>query len=480
MSILIKLILLSQIIVPIISSISETSITHTFCIGTGSFANKSNICQNATVTIDTLLMIGISGTLHLYLTSEVHLVKRLNFMNLDEIVIWGKLSDMGSFHCAKEKIAIQFTNISRLELNSFSVRNCQINCECLSATSIVNITGLSVSQSSASGIELININNISVQSSNFNDNKRQGMKVITHQIASSYSVLIQNCNFRRNNHSDINDNHSDINAYGGGLFINVSTNGSFNLTVENSTFLNNTAVYGGGVAIIYSYYSCYGRHKFKKCKFDNNSGTYGGGLYMELAGSPSCFGYSNNSISFEWCNWTANTGIYGSAVMIKSQNGPNFSDNKRQGTKVITHQNASSYSVLIQNCNFTLNNHSDINTYGGGLFINVSKNGSFNLTVENSTFINNTAVYGGGVAVIYSYYSSYIQHNFFNCKFDNSGEYGGGLYMDLAGSSCFDYTNNSISFEWCNWTANTGIYGSAVMITSQNGPNLERSENTAF
>ena len=51
--------------------------------------------------------------------------------------------------------------------------------------------------------------------------------------------------------------------------------------------------------------------------------------------------------------------------------------------------------------------------------------------------------------------------------------------MDLAGSYCFDDTNNSISFEWCNWTANTGIYGSAVMIKYQNGPNLKRSENTA-
>ena len=51
--------------------------------------------------------------------------------------------------------------------------------------------------------------------------------------------------------------------------------------------------------------------------------------------------------------------------------------------------------------------------------------------------------------------------------------------MELAGSpSCFDYSNNGISFEWCNWTANTGIYGSAMMITSQNGPNLERSKDT--
>ena len=473
MSILIKLILLSQIIVPIISSISVTSINHTFCIGTKSFVNKNNICQNA--TIDTLPMTGISGTLHLYLTSEVWLVESLNFTS-HKIKIWGKPSDMASFHCAEEKIAIQFTNISRLELNSFSVRNCQIICECLSATSSVNITGLNVSKSFASGIELININNIFVQSTNFRDNKRQGMKVITHQNASSYSLLIQNCNFTRNN-------HSGISAYGGGLFINVSTNGSFNLTAENSEFINNTAVYGGGVAIIYSYYSSYIQHNFFNCTFDNNNGTYGGGLYMELAGSPSCFDYSNNGISFEWCNWTANTGIYGSAVMIKSQNVPSFNYNKRQGTKVITHQNASSYSVLIQNCHFTRNNHSDINTYGGGLFINVSNNSaaSFDLTVENSTFCSNTAVYGGGVAILYYYYSSYIRHNFLNCKFDNNnGEYGGGLYMILAGSpTCFDNSNNSISFEWCNWTANTGIYGSAMMIKSRNGPNLEHSENTA-
>ena len=84
MSILIKLILLSQIIVPTISSISVTSINHTFCIGTKSFVNKNNICQNA--TIDTL---PTSGTLHLHLTSEVRLVESLNFTSRDEIVIWG-------------------------------------------------------------------------------------------------------------------------------------------------------------------------------------------------------------------------------------------------------------------------------------------------------------------------------------------------------------------------------------------------------
>ena len=71
----------------------------------------------------------------------------------------------------KKKIAIHFTDISRLELKSFSVRNYQIICESLSATSSVNIIGLNVSQSFASGIELININNIFGQSTNFSDNK---------------------------------------------------------------------------------------------------------------------------------------------------------------------------------------------------------------------------------------------------------------------------------------------------------------------
>ena len=100
MSALIKLILLSQIIVPIISSISETSINNTFCIGTRSFVNKGNICQNA--TIDTLPMTGISGTLHIYLTSEVRLVESLNFKS-HKIKLWGKPSDTTSFYCAEEK-----------------------------------------------------------------------------------------------------------------------------------------------------------------------------------------------------------------------------------------------------------------------------------------------------------------------------------------------------------------------------------------
>ena len=50
-------------------------------------------------------MTGISGTLHLYLPSEVRLVERLNFTS-HKIVVWGKPFDMASFHCAEEKIAI--------------------------------------------------------------------------------------------------------------------------------------------------------------------------------------------------------------------------------------------------------------------------------------------------------------------------------------------------------------------------------------
>ena len=444
MNILIKLSLLSQIIVPIISSISVTNINHTFCIGTRSFVNKNNICQNA--TIDTL---PTTGTLHLYLTSEVRLVERLNFTSRDEIVIWGKSSDMASFHCAEEKIAIQFTDISRLELNSFSVRNCQIICECLSATSSVNITGLNVSQSFASGIELININNIFVQSTNFSDNKRQGMKVITHQNASSYSVLIQNCSFTCNNHSDINDNHSDINAYGGGLFINVSTNGSFNLTVEKSEFINNTAVYGGGVAIIYSYYSSYIQHNFFYCTFDNNSGTYGGGLFLELAGSPSCFDYSNNGISFEWCNWTANTGIYGSAVMLTSQNGPNLERSEdtapmfsscsfHKNSVIHTYQRlwqkykvrkSTKGTVYIKNSKIVL---------GGDVILSENEGSAINLISSHVICLPGTKVlfdhnfgFDGGALALYSE-SSLRLHNNVSIKFqENSARTKGGAIYQM-------------------------------------------------
>ena len=437
MSILIKLILLSQIIVPIISSISVTSINHTFCIGTKSFVNKNNICQNA--TIDTL---PTTGTLHLYLTSEVRLVERLNFTSRDEIVIWGKSSDMASFHCAEEKIAIQFNNISRLELNSFSVRNCQIICECLSATSSVNITGLNISQSFASGIELININNIFVQSTNFSDNKRQGMKVITHQNASSYSLLIQNCNFTRNN-------HSGISAYGGGLFINVSTNGSFDLTVENSIFCSNTAVYGGGVAIIYSYYSLYIRHNFLNCKFDNNNGEYGGGLYMILAGSPSCFDNSNNSISFEWCNWTANTGIYGSAMMIKSRNGPNLEHSENTAPR-------------FSSCSFYKN--SVIHTYLNQWFW---QNYKVRKSTKGTVYLTHSKILLGGDVILSENKGSAMNliHSLVICLpgttvlFDRNYGFDGGALALYSGSSLRLHNNVSIKFqENCARTKGGAIY----------------------
>ena len=131
-----------------------------------------------------------------------------------------------------------------------------------------------------------------------------------HNITKAYRIFIEHCHFEYNNkHSKV------ISDYGGGLFADISVCGTIELTLTNSIFLGNYADHGGAIAIRYNQ-TIFIRQLFSHCKFEGNEGTYGGGLYMEVAGSEFCEVVSDYIVSFESCRWIKNSGMYGSAVII--------------------------------------------------------------------------------------------------------------------------------------------------------------------
>jgi hypothetical protein len=98
---------------------------------------------------------------------------------------------------------------------------------------------------------------------------------------------------------------------------------------------------------------------------------------------------------------------------------------------------------------------------GGGLFLITHKNSHTMLT--DNTFINNTAVYGGSIAVATSHGGDVdINNNLFK---SNTAEYGGGIYIFTGDSKKADFTieNNVL-------TNNTATYGGGIYaVTFFNG-----------
>lgn len=158
---------------------------------------------------------------------------------------------------------------------------------------------------------------------------------------------------------------------GGGIYIHKNNLGSG--TVTNSTFSGNSAPHGGGGGI----YDSGGELTVTSSTFSGNSASYGGGIFSggdELTVRDSSF--SGNSA-------TNGGGMYTRGSKISSST---FSGNSATtGGGILT-----SGSNTISNSTFSGNSA----TNGGG-----SYHGIGSVTVTNSTFSGNSATNGGGIGI---------------------------------------------------------------------------------
>ena len=190
-------------------------------------------------------------------------------------------------------------------------------------------------------------------------------------------------------------------------------------TIANCIFFNNTAEIGGAAYIT-------GRDtKLDNCKFRNNSAdNLGGAVFSEGA-----------NFAMEKCDFTNNTAINGGAVYSMA------------------------YPNLIDTCNFTDNTADET---AGAVYL-----GSDNNTVKNSIFTNNSANSGGAI------YSDVNDELYvLNSKFNNNSaqEYGGAIMAD-------DYANIINS----TFNSNNATTGGAVYSDSEtNISNSTFSNNTAI
>ncbi|MBR4396347.1 MAG: peptidase C1, partial [Methanobrevibacter sp.] len=168
---------------------------------------------------------------------------------------------------------------------------------------------------------------------------------------------------------------SGSDKYGGAIFSNGN---SFSVYLNNCTFYNNTARYGGA---IYSYSSK--NLKITNCKFINNSAGIGGAIYI----------YGSNP-QITSCKFINNSADMGGALI--------FLNSSSKVSGLYGFNNSASYEggVIYQMYgNLTVSNSNFVSgsaRNGAGLFAYGLKS----LTISNSKFINNSAMESAGA--IYS------------------------------------------------------------------------------
>ena len=245
---------------------------------------------------------------------------------------------------------------------------------------------------------------------------------------------------------------------GGGIH---GYNSSLDFDFENTfTFLDNSAVTGGGLLVKYSTVTFNG-----VSQFISNSAAYGSGVHV--VESTVSFGDANSFIN----NSGGGVSVVDSNVSFGDAN--SFINNSAE-------INGGGVNVWLSNVSFGdansfINNSAQ---WGGGVYVQES-NVSFD---DANSFIDNSAKYGGGVSVVESNVSFDDANSFIN----NSAEInGGGVNVWLSNVSFGDansFINNSaqwgggvyvqesnVSFDDANsFIDNSAKYGGGVSVVESN------------
>ena len=180
--------------------------------------------------------------------------------------------------------------------------------------------------------------------------------------------------------------------YGGGMYIDLKY-GNGNIEFGNCTIYYNTSqLYGGGIYI--KLYKRSGSMAFDNCNIYNNTAWYGGGAFINLV-------KGSGSIEFSSCTIYNNTAYYGSrlslfALQVISTTNFHFTNVLFHYNKIPKKLDKYQSAVLlinIENVKFDRIEVSNHNTTGLLSF------DSWLTFDKNSTFVNNSGIYGGGIAL---------------------------------------------------------------------------------
>ena len=268
----------------------------------------------------------------------------------------------------------------------------------------------------------------------------------------AFNITFKNCG-----QNLIKTDHGNDGLQSALLFDNCSNIKLTSVTVQEST--------GFGITM----FNVVGEVQFKHCSFRNNSAngtdSGGGGVYLEMTAKTLRGVYSLLSCSF------MQNKAYTSTVYPKGKNIRAFGQGG--GLLISLRGNASHHYFRLQNCIF-INNSA---VWGGGLHLFLT-NSSYNNTivVGNSLFKANRASAGGGGMVVYmvSSYSLISENNItiYKSNFTRNqakGQGGGTILHAPISSSKAKHksSTNCLKFEQCIWSFNAASHSAAVDVTTR-------------
>ena len=346
-------------------------------------------------------------------------------------------------------IYILFTNSTDVVLNSLTIASYGFNLNPNIFDSLyfldsnnVTLEWVSVQNSSGNGLVLYNSFDVLITNSTFANNRKpnyllsnaliyfdeQAKRVSRINIAKSNFTLGLGMGmtlwYDSDNEVEVNIENSEFShnncQFGGGVFIYLQ-NGNGSIEFSNSTIYNNTAQYGGGV---YSYlYNGSGSIEFSNCKIYNNTAYYGSGVFIITLLSASKVRVFFTNVSFHFNKASKMLNKYQSAMLLMN----------------------------IENVLFDQIDISNHNTTG---LVSIDSPIMFD---GHSTFVNNSGIYGGGIA-LYGLSQILLNQNT-NISFVNNhaSESGGGIFVSKV--------VNSIDLAFCTFN-NLSYYnnGSKAML----------------
>lgn len=382
---------------------------------------------------------GLSGA---YLYEEIAVGSRINSIYKNVTIKADKLGDIiltgvnGRLFNVAGKNANNITSKdSSLTLINIVIRDCVANYGgaiyndgylTLMNCYLVNNTSTAIDASKWHGGAIMGWGDLKIYDSVFEDNHAYvGGAIFTEVLNKDESVLIKNTKFINNN----------AGAEGGAIYLSgfgkyykilnctfINNHGSAggaifayaNLTVEDSTFLNNTAINSGGAI-----YSTKKDLTLNNIYIENSSAKYGGAIYLQQNRGNTWI----DGVPHPWkdiFHITNSTFVNNKALIDKDY------EMSGQGGVIFIGLNTLA-TGFIDNCTFINSSAED----KGGVLINYMGN----ITVTNSKFINSTSSSDGGAIYNEGYYNEEQLAEYpgnmiiEGCLFENiSANHGGAIF----------------------------------------------------
>ena len=239
-----------------------------------------------------------------------------------------------------------------------------------------------------------------------------------------------------------------VQIFGGGVSIYFGDRSS-SIEFSNCTIYDNTAQYGGGMNI--HFIDGGGSIEFSNCTIYDNTAHYGGGVVITLSDG-------SGSIDFSNCVIYNNTAYYGSglvALQDSSTSRIHFTNISFYFNKASNKLHKDHSAVLLGNIKNVTFDQIDISNHNTTGLLSIN---SLIMFDGHNTFINNSGINGGGMA-LYGFSQLLLKQNT-NISFANNhaSESGGGIFV----SQVID--NNALTicsfknFLYYNTTAKTMLY----------------------